>query len=138
MLDAILKPLVPEKMVLVAVSEGDQLHIFDRQQFAGLIGNKATRPWGTDPRSRGRRLVRTVAESGNDHFAVQKAAALGESMYFVFWFPKPGTFKPEKWAGKVVSLPDETVISKAKLRVIETALVRARENMTLKNWQKIP
>ncbi|MBY0538230.1 hypothetical protein K2P47_02420 [Patescibacteria group bacterium] len=137
MLGEIIKPFIPEKMILVAVCEGDQLYIFDRQQFAGLIGNKASRPWGTSPRSRGQKLVRKVAESGNRHFAVQRSAALAESVHFVFWFPKPGTFKPDEWVGKVVSLPDETVVPKAKLRVIETALVRARENLTLENWQKI-
>jgi hypothetical protein len=137
MLDAFIKPFVPEKMELVAVSEGNQLHIFDRQQFAGLIGNKASRPWGTKPRSRGRRLVQLVAKSDNQHFAVKRSAAMAGSEYFVFWFPKPGTFKPEEWEGKVTSLLDETVVPKAKLRVIETALVRARENLTLENWQKI-
>lgn len=137
MLDAIIKPFIPEKMVLVAVCADDQMYIFDRQQFAGLIGNKASRPWGTDPKSRGHRLVKLVAKSNNRHFIVQRAAALGESVHFVFWFPKPGTFKPEEWAGKVVSLLDEAVVPKAKLRLIETALMRARYNLTCQNMQKI-
>ncbi len=137
MIDAIIKPFVPQKMVLVAVTENERLYLFDRQQFAGLIGNKATRPWGTDPVKRGRRLVRRVAENGNQHFVVQRSAALAEAVYFVFWFPKPSTFKPEDWQGKVTCITDETVVSKARRRVIETALVRARENLTRHNWQKI-
>lgn len=124
-------------MVLVAVCEDDQMYIFDRQQFAGLVGNKATRPWGTSPARRGLRLVKKVADTGNQHYAVERSAALSEAVHFVFWFPKPGTFAPEKWKGKVACSTDVTVVTKAKRRVIETALARARKNLTLQNWQKI-
>ncbi len=136
MLDNVIIATVAEKMELVAVCENDELHLFNRDQFAGLIGNKATRPWGTKAHNRGRRLVLEVAEKGNQHFYVQRSVALGVPRYFVFWFPKPGTFDPlaEEWRGKTVSVADESVVPK---KVIETALVRARESLTMENWQKI-
>ena len=139
MLDVVTKSFGTQKMELVAVCENEQIYIFNRAQFAGLISNKATRPWGTRPRNRGRRLVLDVAERGNQHFTVQKSVALGSSRYFVFWFPKPGTFSPneKEWQGKTASVSDETLVSMAERRVIETALKRARQHLTLENWQKI-
>ncbi len=129
MFDEVMRSLKPAKMVLVAVIEKDAMYVFDRANFGGKIINKATRPWGTNPDKRGHKLVRQVASAYNRKCTTVRSGALSEAVYFTFWFPKPGTFKVEDWRGKVACLTDETLVTKAHRRVVERALISARNKI---------
>ncbi len=133
MLDGIKKTFTPAKIVLVAVTDKDEMYVFDRANFQGKILNKATCPWGTNPDNRGQNLVRQVAAAHNRKCTTVRSRALAEGVYFTFWFPKPGTWKLEEWQGKVACLTDESLVTKAHRRVVETALIKARDKMTADN-----
>jgi hypothetical protein len=137
MLDGVIKALTPEKMVVVVVAENDVMYVFDRATFQGPILNRATRPWGTNPDKRGQKLVKMVAAAHNRKCTTVRSSAIAEAVYFTFWFPQPGTFRVEDWQGKVAELADETVVPKAKRRVIEAALIKARNKQTAANMRQV-
>jgi hypothetical protein len=120
------------------VCPDDTKYVFDRDQFETWFGNYAAKPVGFSVMSVARGLVKQVTRSLNPKFAVERSPALGQNVYFVFWFPSgPSEFKAEDWQGKVVRLDEATHVDIRKRRVIETALVKARLAMTRKNMSMI-
>lgn len=112
------KPFVVEKMILIAVVNGEK-YVFNQQLFRTFYGYRSFRLWQESEDRRVKRIFRTVNAPFPREYQVIRASGLGQRTSFIFWFPQ--SFDPRSWDGNVLAVTDFCPREAQKLPVIERA-----------------